>query len=542
MDEEQVYLYYGCGVGVYYLLLLFCGTWGWSHRFDRQYSYCRQIAKFFKYSTCLSRPMITGADTISDIVLLTELYQQEETQRLFILSLFILIYYAILGRVYRYLSIRSVIDRTKCEAILGAILQSLGLQVFVDVYSSYKDCENVYELRENQLWQTCWESIPQIVLQSYCVVEYNEHLSTFVYLSIMISCYSITMTYNDEDIFGIPDNVSKSWRKAYIIGYFVIRYLEIMARMCIFGLFVTFVSARALFWYCMILCICGQVYGLWMCNGDYFRKNKRNQIFDGCLSIFCVDLNMVYFLLNRDQGQRSRNMQKNQIYVGIFIVLLKFIEIVIGMAVCIAIAISNNTFDHVPIWICFGISCTISCISFLYCIGNHFDIDQYYDAKNGDVESLINLHKFSVINYQIKIGILSKQRVLSLAHKIGVSVHKIRNESGIRASFNDLLLAGYTKNELEDNDYNLDDLEKSEDTSKKLLLAGYTNNDLQEAGYNICDSKEAGDLIQYPNQVPKTRDPTDAELYREKAEDLFNFFDRRNRNLEQAAYCRIDTR
>jgi len=262
----------------YYLLLFGVGILGWAKKLlekskkSLKVCMCDCWTLLYIYFT----PLITGSDMLSDVVMVIEMSEDPDAAGVMNLAIAILIFHATVSCVFTFWIHRR---------ISYAILQFFMVKVFWDVFQSMYFGRQQYELHEQKLWETAFESFPELLLQLYYILAFGS-VNYFIYFSIFLSIASITKTINYYDSFGVDNSLDQYVYYLYFFLVGMLRFCEVLIRVIMIAAASYMLNANAIFLYV--------VFVMMVSIGLQFYFDKKNtvldSILDGLLNAFCINV------------------------------------------------------------------------------------------------------------------------------------------------------------------------------------------------------------------------------------------------------------
>jgi len=363
-QEEQSFILFAWVCGAYYVALLTLATVGFCKQLSKDDTKYKgdTIYQFFWLLPLLIGPGFSGFDTISDATLVWEMYVGENYDVMLLSLMFITLHSVVTGIISFFQA--KELRRRNAEprpppALVCGIMQFLQVRVFYDVWKSFDDGRELFELRQLKVWETCLESCPQLLLQLFYSIKFQNR-SHFVYLSLLCTCFSIALTLNYEDYYG-----ARSYTAAFF--FLIIRFGEIIFRSITFSSIGILISGTFMALYATTTTMLSiSLHIIWK-DDLHSCLNLQEKIFMAILNVICVDLYWDSFPIKLMNG-------------------LKIVELLLALVIWM---ISDYTIVGTEIWIGLIISMFVTFVGAAW--GRWaVDFEAYNATREKDIRRLID--------------------------------------------------------------------------------------------------------------------------------------------------------
>jgi len=158
----------------------------------------RTIPEWFDIGSIVQKPMLNGADFITDILVIMQMSEKDGAESIFWLSTICFIFY--LGST----ATLTFLNSSKEQRVGSCILQLFNLRVIYETTYAVYVGRSTHQLEEIMVMSSLFEAFPQLFLQAYFSVWYFDDIPFITGLSIFFSIMNLARSVNHyEDIYGV---------------------------------------------------------------------------------------------------------------------------------------------------------------------------------------------------------------------------------------------------------------------------------------------------------------------------------------------------
>lgn len=419
----------------------------------------KMIPEWFDIGSIVQKPLLNGADFITDVLVIMQMNEKDGAESIFWLSTICFIFY--LGST----ATLTFLNSSKEQRVGSCILQFFNLRVLYETTYAVYLGRSTQQLEEIMVMSSLFEAFPQLFLQAYFSVWYFDEIPFITGLSVFFSIMTLARSVNHyEDIYGVVGRprsyldqtvthvLLRLWRTTEIflrIFLFIYVAFALDGRIIIFSYFVV----SSIFTFMIVY---------YARDHDLFPQPRRLQ--SACLDILTLD---IYF----DTPSYIVNGMKFLENLGLFAILCFKHDWKEGDIMLFA-----TTF-----WI--WCMCTLALLPWM----GRYQFSAVHFAREKNKEELKNGDFWDAYILLSQRNLINDVDVLHIGDMIEAEYSLMDFQ---RAKIHPLRLreAGYSMQDFQKAQFDVMDFILAGYTARQMYIAGFWSmKDLQQGGYSVED-------------------------------------------------------